>query len=209
MLSHFSHVWIFVTPQAVDTRLLSPWGFPGKNTGVGCHFLLQEIFQIHKLNLQLLCLLHLFFTYSLKLMNLLLNFITIVEFGCFAYTLYVNILNRRDHCDLWFMIRSLSQVLSILVLPTLPFFLTTFSVLKGNTSLPSLCFCLSLYHLMPLPVYTTFDTNWFLCLGLVDIMSMYWLHIANCPSLWNQVNLAELTLYQRGAEGKTCDREGE
>ena len=25
-------------------RLLSPWDFPGKNTGVGCHFLLQEIF---------------------------------------------------------------------------------------------------------------------------------------------------------------------
>ena len=23
------------------TRLLHPWGFPGKNTGVGCHFLLQ------------------------------------------------------------------------------------------------------------------------------------------------------------------------
>ena len=26
------------------TRLLSPWNFPGKNTGVGCHFLLQGIF---------------------------------------------------------------------------------------------------------------------------------------------------------------------
>ena len=25
-------------------RLLCPWDFPGKNTGVGCHFLLQEIF---------------------------------------------------------------------------------------------------------------------------------------------------------------------
>ena len=25
-------------------RLLCPWGFPGKNTGVGCHFLLQGIF---------------------------------------------------------------------------------------------------------------------------------------------------------------------
>ena len=25
-------------------RLLYPWDFPGKNTGVGCHFLLQEIF---------------------------------------------------------------------------------------------------------------------------------------------------------------------
>ena len=26
------------------TRLLCPWDFPGKNTGVGCHFLLQAIF---------------------------------------------------------------------------------------------------------------------------------------------------------------------
>ena len=26
------------------TRLLCPWGFPGKNTGVGWHFLLQGIF---------------------------------------------------------------------------------------------------------------------------------------------------------------------
>ena len=24
-----------------DPRLLCPWDFPGKNTGVGCHFLLQ------------------------------------------------------------------------------------------------------------------------------------------------------------------------
>ena len=35
------------------TRLLCPWYFPGKNTGVGCHFLLQEIFQSQGLNLGL------------------------------------------------------------------------------------------------------------------------------------------------------------
>ena len=27
------------------TRLLCPWDCPGKNTGVGCHFLLQRIFR--------------------------------------------------------------------------------------------------------------------------------------------------------------------
>ena len=32
--------------------------FPGKNTGAGCHFLLQEIFPTQELNRQLLCLLH-------------------------------------------------------------------------------------------------------------------------------------------------------
>ena len=32
------------------TRLLCPWNFPGKNTGVGCHFLLQGIFPTQGLN---------------------------------------------------------------------------------------------------------------------------------------------------------------
>ena len=36
------------------TRLLCPWGSPGKNTGVGCHFLLQVIFPTQGSNLHLL-----------------------------------------------------------------------------------------------------------------------------------------------------------
>ena len=35
-----------------------PWDFSGKNTGVGCHYLLQGIFLIQGSNLHLLCLLH-------------------------------------------------------------------------------------------------------------------------------------------------------
>ena len=31
-------------------RLLCPWDFPVRNTGVGCHFLLQEIFPTQGLN---------------------------------------------------------------------------------------------------------------------------------------------------------------
>ena len=31
-------------------RLLTPWDFPDKCTGVGCHFLLQEIFSTQGLN---------------------------------------------------------------------------------------------------------------------------------------------------------------
>ena len=31
-------------------RLLCPWNFPGKNTGVGCHFFLQGIFPTHGSN---------------------------------------------------------------------------------------------------------------------------------------------------------------
>ena len=38
----FSHVQLLVTPWTVkSTRLLCPQDSPGKNTGVGCHFLLQ------------------------------------------------------------------------------------------------------------------------------------------------------------------------
>ena len=32
------------------TSLLCPWDVPGKNTGVGCHFLIQDIFQTQGLN---------------------------------------------------------------------------------------------------------------------------------------------------------------
>ena len=46
-----SCVLFFAHPWTVATRLLCPWNFSGKNTGVGCHFLLQEIFPIQGLNL--------------------------------------------------------------------------------------------------------------------------------------------------------------
>ena len=39
------------------SRLLCPWEFPGKNTGVSGHFLLQGIFLSQRLNWSLLCLL--------------------------------------------------------------------------------------------------------------------------------------------------------
>ena len=41
LLSHFSCVQLCVIPQTAATRLPRPWDSPGKNTGVGCHFLLQ------------------------------------------------------------------------------------------------------------------------------------------------------------------------
>ena len=40
------------------TRLLCPWNFPGKNTGLGCHALLQRIFPTQELNPSLLRRLH-------------------------------------------------------------------------------------------------------------------------------------------------------
>ena len=41
MLSHFSHVQPLRPYGQQPTRLLCPWNSLGKNTGVGCHFLLQ------------------------------------------------------------------------------------------------------------------------------------------------------------------------
>ena len=49
-----SHVWL----HALDPRLLWPWSFPDKNTGVGCHFLPQGIFRTQCSNPHLLHLLH-------------------------------------------------------------------------------------------------------------------------------------------------------
>ena len=39
-------------------RLLCPWNFPGKDTEVGCHFLLQGIFPTQGSNPCLSCILH-------------------------------------------------------------------------------------------------------------------------------------------------------
>ena len=44
----------FVTPQPVAHQGLCPRDLPDKNTGVGCHFLLQEIFLTQGSNLHLL-----------------------------------------------------------------------------------------------------------------------------------------------------------
>ena len=41
LLRRFSHVRLCATPQTAAHRLPHPWNSPGKNTGVGCHFLLQ------------------------------------------------------------------------------------------------------------------------------------------------------------------------
>ena len=41
MLSHFSRVRLCVTPEMAAHQAPRPWDSPGKNTGVGCHFLLQ------------------------------------------------------------------------------------------------------------------------------------------------------------------------
>ena len=57
VLSRFSRAWLCATLWTVACSLLCPWDFPGKNTGVGCHFLLQGIFSTQGLKLPLTSLL--------------------------------------------------------------------------------------------------------------------------------------------------------
>ena len=53
-----SHVWLFATPWTITHQALLSMGFPIKNTGVDCHFLLQGIFPTQKSNPCLCYLLH-------------------------------------------------------------------------------------------------------------------------------------------------------
>ena len=41
LLSRFSCVRLCATPWTAPHQAPSPWDSPGKNTGVGCHFLFQ------------------------------------------------------------------------------------------------------------------------------------------------------------------------
>ena len=41
LLSHFSRVQLCATPETAAHQAPPSWDSPSKNTGVGCHFLLQ------------------------------------------------------------------------------------------------------------------------------------------------------------------------
>ena len=60
MATHSSSILVWRIPWTEEpgglqsTRLLRPWDSPGKNTGVGCHFLLLGIFLTQGSNLHIL-----------------------------------------------------------------------------------------------------------------------------------------------------------
>ena len=58
VLNHFSRAPFCNDPKDYSPPGSSPWDSPGKNTGVGCHALLQGIFPTQAPNLPLLPLLH-------------------------------------------------------------------------------------------------------------------------------------------------------
>ena len=71
-----NHVWLLWPRGLQPTRLLCPWDFPGENSRVGCHFLLQGIFPTQG---SILCLLHAggFFTDWAITWGYLVNFQTL------------------------------------------------------------------------------------------------------------------------------------
>ena len=54
VLCHISCVHLFATPWIIAHQTPLSWNFPGKNTGVGYHFLLQGIFLTQGSNLHFL-----------------------------------------------------------------------------------------------------------------------------------------------------------
>ena len=58
VLSHFSHVWLYAAPWTITLQAPLSVGFPGENTGVGSHALLQGLCPTRGSNPGLLQLLH-------------------------------------------------------------------------------------------------------------------------------------------------------
>ena len=77
-----SHVQLSVTPWTVAIKLLCPWGFSGKNTGVGCHFLLQGIIPAQGSNFGLL---HCRWITSLSKNNILVTIVIIMPQNLVAF----------------------------------------------------------------------------------------------------------------------------
>ena len=50
LLLYSVYYHILLPAYSTTSIFLCPWDFPGKHTGVGCHFLLQEIFPTQGLN---------------------------------------------------------------------------------------------------------------------------------------------------------------
>ena len=58
LLSCFSRVRLCATPEMAVHQAPRPWDSPGKNTGVGCHFLLQCMTVKSESEVTQLCLTH-------------------------------------------------------------------------------------------------------------------------------------------------------
>ena len=95
-----SRVRLFATPWAVAcTRLLHPWEFLDKSTGVGCHFLLQGIFPTQGSNPGLLHCRQI--TLLTKICVVKAMVFPVVMYGCESWTIKKTERRRIDAFELW------------------------------------------------------------------------------------------------------------
>ena len=64
-----SRVQLFATPWTAGTRLLRPWDFPGKSTGVGCHCPLWKLCILYPITHTIWYTLNIFVTMEIMCMN--------------------------------------------------------------------------------------------------------------------------------------------
>ena len=84
-----------------STRLLCPWDFPGKDSGVGCHFLLQGIFPTQGLNLGLLHCRQMLYWLSYKGSPIWAMVFPVITYGCESWTIKKAEHPRIDAFELW------------------------------------------------------------------------------------------------------------
>ena len=81
-------------------KLLCPWDFPGKNTGMGCRFILQGIFLTQGSNPSLLSLLH-WQAYTLPLSHLGSPSILLNTTSCLLFAPSINSSPHFTHVNLY------------------------------------------------------------------------------------------------------------
>ena len=109
LLSLVSYVQLFTNLWTIACRdLLCPWDIPGKNNGVGCHALLQGIFQTQGLNPHLSHLLHWRQVFTTSAICEDLSYAAyIINFEVFIKDLRGN----TDVCKLVHILKSISQAI--------------------------------------------------------------------------------------------------
>ena len=109
LLSRFSRVRLCVTPEMAAHQALPSWDSPGKNTGVGCHFLLQGMKVKSESEIAQLCLTlrepsilkSRDITLQTKVCLVKAMVFPIVMYGCESWTVKKAECRRIDAFELW------------------------------------------------------------------------------------------------------------
>ena len=137
-----SGVRLFASPWTIAAMLLCPWDFPGKSTGVGCHFLLQRMFPTQGLNLGPPCCRQTLYCLSHQGINFFDEIS--IPFYCFPLFLCIDHWARLSYLS-WLVFRTLHSngyIFPFLLCLSLLFFSQLFVRPPQTTILP-FCICFS------------------------------------------------------------------